>query len=184
MLSRLLHLGSRVCLILGIVASLLWCRSWVSASGFEHDRTELRGTLLCRTTTIVASHRGNLWLADRQTTEEQVTTGAEQPVSSSSGFCHGAVLDLPAQEPWTAVHRRGFVTQGFALRVTYVRLPWVVILWMLCIAPCAHLALALTRKCRRDGAIRNGCPTCGYDLRATPLRCPECGTLPQVVPSK
>jgi hypothetical protein len=49
-------------------------------------------------------------------------------------------------------------------------------LWMLVLASAMPAVLAWRARIRaRD---RTGlCPTCGYDLRATPKRCPECGTV-------
>jgi hypothetical protein len=54
--------------------------------------------------------------------------------------------------------------------------------WFLCLLFASALAWAIARivrKCRTKSV--GVCAVCGYDLRATPERCPECGTVPATI---
>jgi hypothetical protein len=57
--------------------------------------------------------------------------------------------------------------------VRAVRLPY----WMLFAISAMVPAIAAHRRFRRHVVVPGRCATCGYDLRATPDRCPECGTV-------
>ncbi len=55
---------------------------------------------------------------------------------------------------------------------------WTIPGWALVAATGALPAYWLTIVRRRRAAQTGRCTHCGYDLRATPDRCPECGTIP------
>lgn len=76
-----------------------------------------------------------------------------------------------ADQPWNLSLERKvvFVNSGFGASVPC----WTVLLASLTL-PMIRLRKAV-RSHRR--ARNNHCPKCGYDLRATPDRCPECGTI-------
>jgi hypothetical protein len=59
--------------------------------------------------------------------------------------------------------------------IVSVRLRWWLPLIMFVLSGFAAFRVARPFLRRRFSGT-NQCPTCGYDLRATPERCPECGT--------
>ena len=48
--------------------------------------------------------------------------------------------------------------------------------------PCLYAFVVLSSRHFRGSKIEGHCPICGYDLRATPDRCPECGTSVHIAP--
>jgi hypothetical protein len=80
-------------------------------------------------------------------------------------------------------HRGGVPFQGstvappprFSFQYESLALPY----WFITLAFAVVPARSSLRAARRAWLTRHGrCGDCGYDLRATPERCPECGTIP------
>ena len=71
----------------------------------------------------------------------------------------------------TANHQNGKMPEaGFSITVPYL------FIFVLTVATPVILIASFFR--RRLKIMKGQCSICGYDLRATPDRCPECGTIP------
>jgi len=62
---------------------------------------------------------------------------------------------------------------------------WSIPDWLTAAVPIiAPARKVFVKRRRRKRLLRGVCPMCGYDLRATPARCPECGWLSDTNPRK
>jgi hypothetical protein len=190
LLRILLNAAMVLSLMLCVVTVLLWVRSrsameWLPIS----TSTENEGggcVVMDRTTSYlivsqagcVAVRRTFLPFGDRC----QRTSGIEAEMRLSQLDRADDIDELGVITSWAgfevATGRRSLPSQGRVLQ--RLAIPY----WSLTVATGLAAGMGLSLTVRHGRHRRSGfCDCCGYDLRATPERCPECGAIPKTLVS-
>jgi hypothetical protein len=162
---RLFRLCSAVSLLLCVAACVLWVRSyWVA------DTLEFGG----RKTTVTLTCSRGLWQLYRTTILKPSAW------NKPGGLAHTTErpptgLEVPHIPPMRLPERLGFGYDGAEVwQVRFQIVTWPA--WFAASASALLPILFATAAYRARRGRRAGlCPACGYDLRASPDRCPECG---------
>ena len=179
MIRRLFTLASAVWLLLCAATVLTWVRSdrrWLAV--YREDQRVLKTSSLW----VAASFKGSVWLYH----ENYNGTLRQQRFAPDLYWGAGFLADAPDfamlddtlleegparfRHRWPEWHRDNRWVVGSQLIICP---DWIIV------AVTGLLPLSWLVRYQRSRARRRKmrCVNCGYDLRATPDRCPECGTV-------
>jgi hypothetical protein len=182
MTRRFLHhaftLSSALSLLLCIATCFLWPRSyrWSDQFIWTHPRGQRS----------ILSNDGHLFLSLFRadwSRQPQNTLGLRYQRDTSfptSAAIFGRLYVYPDPRNLTVTwNGAGFGYQKF-LRYDGVRnISFAAPFWSIALATVLLPVAWITRRLRSRRRHGPGlCPSCGYDLRASPAKCPECGTIP------
>ena len=166
MIRRLFTTVSLLSLVLCVTAAVFWVRSYRRYDSVGSPR-------FYDTSYEISSGRGGIsisvvtWLTPMvdpgwSTSTQVISSGEAMPWSANAlGFCSGQTIN------WSMSGQTPFAAERYT----------VVPHWLLFLLTGVLPALWVVRfKRHRRCDSRSYCITCGYDLRASTGRCPECGT--------
>ena len=192
----LLNALTALSLILAIAVAVLWARSYGRGALMPVDFvTRDRGDEWLE----AGGSQGRLYLLRASKTEKAEWPGWYHEGEGEKGAwiaftmlperSLGSRKDAPGpREMWFGSWERGRLDDSWRLdsrapteaakqlRYRYLELKcWPLVVALSLLPGARGLAWVVRRVRRRAG--EGLCPSCGYDLRATPERCPECGTI-------
>lgn len=171
LVKRLFNALVVVSLVLFIATGALWVSSYWKSLEVYRDKTAAGEVSLISNRGIVAYWRYWRPPSRHSSPAENRSVNHLIPMQireqAIPGFTFKQVwlaLDLAKPTEFTFRDRRAVVVAHWLLATVWSVLP---VIWL--VSSRRH------RRARRRLRL-NLCPACGYDLRATPGRCPECGT--------
>jgi hypothetical protein len=184
MTRRVLALFSVLSLLLCVAACALWVRSYFVSDWLAHRRLDRNSDTLRTAELHLRTGAGHASVALSRDNSLDVSDDAQRssPDTAPGWFWAADRVSNPAgpaADRPSLFGRLGFATtraEG-VMPDSYDYASASFPLWALALGlavPPTLYARATIRRARRTRA--GYCPRCGYDLRATPDRCPECGT--------
>jgi hypothetical protein len=187
----LLNLLTGLSLLLCIATAVLWARSYNVLYAVRRTRVDQRTGAVCTRSCIVASGRllvsVGLYRSDLDHFSDGPPPGGWRLYRDPYYYADRSFSPRPWLATWRAQHDSGRTVWGPAgTWSAAVNLPVIAPHWAFVMVTAVPAAVSLFAW-RRDGRRRRHsvgglCLACGYDLRATPDRCPECGNEPRPRP--
>ena len=164
MTRRLLNLLTVLSLLLCAAVCVLWARSYSRSDLLVWTFRRSDAFVWTAPGVIRVEYRRALFADDPPNVDQGLDYSVREPMKfermpGSNLYCVGQVAFVTG-ERWSDYHYALFLPGWFAFALT-----------------ASLSAIGMARFARRQQHPTTHCQRCGYDLRATPDRCPECDTI-------
>jgi hypothetical protein len=188
MRALLLNLVAGLLLIPAVLLSIFWVRSYHVRDNITLFSIDTSRTKTINTAIMLASEYGRVRCVFLYA---DYLDGDRHNGPYQSRIVHSPMTQIP-NDVITQFGLTGFhynfserTDRNTIIKSRILKIPFWPLIIIFSLFPLIRFSRKYRRHRKRRRDLASGlCLICGYDMRATPDRCPECGTAPHVKPAK